>query len=760
MTRLSCFLLAACALACGVSHPDDDVLGHLEQAAKSCPGGECPDPPEPPEPTTPPCNPRNPDCVVYPPCDQSTGSISLSKSAIKLGESITVSWSVNANPTCPGEIRLSSQLVAMSGSMTVKPLYDRPFRLTMGTRELAVAWVTVELPMTVYISNNTADERQLLIRAVGQPGRRVVLSHTLDLDMTGFVDIYVAPGVTLTSERPIEFQPITTAFVNGPITLPPGVPGRDPRNLGGRIFTNSRPRPLFVIACGAGGTSNVRFHSFRLQGPHWHTEEGDTNKEMGIVIDSCTDTEITNMELSGWSGSAIRVQDGQNVMTTLLRPKISGNFIHHNQHQGGFGYGVDVAAGAIAFIERNVFDFNRHAICASGAAGTGYRAEENLVLRGGGEHDAWYNETTHQFDVHGDGCWWSDDLCGNAGDTFWMFRNSFQYRKDYAINIRGTPRNFVEINDNVFDHGSLGDAIKRDGHADIGGSNRTGVDTYGKYGVCDFDGDGRDDLFLATGKTWWFSSMGKMQWTYLSNQSELLDEVGLADLNYDGRCDVFTVRGSVGAVSYSGTAQFMGLVQGLAQGTTIEEFRFADFNNDKKTDIFQRLPSGQWRVISPGVHGWRSLNTSGLPMSALRVGDFNGDGTADVLGHTGGTWSVSWGGITPWNSLNPSVTDSLENLLIGNVDGVPGDDVIRAVATSATTIRWDISSGGATPWQTLTTLTSEEPATSLPVVSARHFVGKFDEFPNSDLLVIEGNRLGRLFSHAHSNMLRYGMWHH
>jgi hypothetical protein len=34
-------------------------------------------------------------------------------------------------------------------------------------------------------------------------------------------------------------------------------------------------------------------------------------------------------------------------------------------------------------IERNVFDFNRHAIAAGSEPGTGYTAQHNLVLKGG-----------------------------------------------------------------------------------------------------------------------------------------------------------------------------------------------------------------------------------------------------------------------------------------------------------------------------------------------------------------------------------------
>ena len=51
------------------------------------------------------------------------------------------------------------------------------------------------------------------------------------------------------------------------------------------------------------------------------------------------------------------------------------------------GYGVSVTHGAYALIERNVFDYNRHAIIGGGETGTGYLAYRNLVLEHGGEHE-------------------------------------------------------------------------------------------------------------------------------------------------------------------------------------------------------------------------------------------------------------------------------------------------------------------------------------------------------------------------------------
>jgi hypothetical protein len=101
------------------------------------------------------------------------------------------------------------------------------------------------------------------------------------------------------------------------------------------------------------------------------------------------------MEIFHWSGAGIEVRDnptpdfprGRLKNTNEGAVRIRNNFIHNNRHGEGFGYGVNVAKGAYALIERNVFDENRHAIAGDSAADepfdkdfSGYTARENLIL--------------------------------------------------------------------------------------------------------------------------------------------------------------------------------------------------------------------------------------------------------------------------------------------------------------------------------------------------------------------------------------------
>jgi hypothetical protein len=560
------------------------------------------------------------------------------------------------------------------------------------------------------------------------------------MDLTNYGPIYIRRGVTLTSEQG-----------NPPVAI------RNAHRLGPRIFTRSRPKPLFLIRCNSDNTilgDHVRISGFRLQGPHYQTMDGDANLETGIKVASCVDVEISNMEISGWSGSGVSVEDGDN-------PRIHGpgairihdNYIHHHQHKGGFGYGVVVGAGAWATIQRNVFDFNRHAIAAPGAVG-GYYAALNLILKGGGVHGRFYNHYTHQFDVHGtDGCFptWEFN-CGKAGEKEWFYDNAFQYHKDNAIKLRGTPQVGAWISRNVFTE-DVDDAVALYSgtrvHLGTGAQrNIPNHDSYGRYGVCDFNGDRKDDLFLPTGVTWWFSSGGRMQWTFLKAATQRLEQVGLGDFNADGRCDVLSPNGSYWEISSGGSGPWTRL-----PGTypvPFSQLRFADFNGDRVTDIFRRTPSGQWMVVSPGRHGWRYLQNSAIALSELKFGDVTGDRKADVLSRAGGRWSISSGGAAPWTRLNQTLNTDLKTVLVGDIDGNSKDDIVRFRGETPVEGTWEVSWGGTTPWRTLRTFTVPAPPAppAAPLVYARVYVGNFNGGVGDDLLHVDYVRKGRLYSYA------------
>jgi hypothetical protein len=720
--------------------------------------------------TTTGADPHDLDCV-----QRANVSLQAAPAEIPLGASSTMSWSVDFPADCSdveGTITLSGLNVPLSGSTTVQPLATRTYRLAITltggqTPELAHTAVSVKLPGVVEIKGSTGEWRYLLVQALGTPNTTVRLAAGVDMDLSGYESIDIVHGVDLTSEQPCRQRKgaKVAARIRPPVPPTPTCSARNAQHWGPRLYTTTRPQPLFRIRCDNGNLNadDVRLYGFRLQGPHMGVADGEENLEDAVEIESCVGVEIANTELSGWSGEAIGVSDPARRQPHPAAPaaghlvpparqlldsevvRIHDNFIHHNQHEGKFGYGVDVFDRAWAKIERNVFDFDRHAITASGGRAVGYLASQNLVLRGSDVHE-------QMFDVHGDdNCHtlsssaWN---CGNAGSLFWFTYNAFQYTASDAIKLRGRPRIGAYLENNVFVQERPDDAVALQTHDHVypdplARANRAGFDSYGQYGVCDFNGDGRDDLFLPTGTTWWYSSAGKMNWVYLNAASETLGQVALGDFDGDGRCDVFAVHGGKWVISSGGTGEWRSLG---TYGVPFNQLAFGKFNPDGKTDIFRRYPDGQWSVVSPGSHDWRPVASSSFPLGQLHFGDLTGDGITDVLAAEGGHWSISRSASNPWQTLNPTLSSSLDGVLIADVDGNGIDDVVRFRVTGFTSGRWEVSRDGRGDWQTLKNVTWQSTYPRAPHLHV--LAGRFDDSPGADLLFLDDSRLGLLYRTA------------
>jgi hypothetical protein len=372
---------------------------------------------------------------------------SASAPVIKLGDSTTVHWLVQFPTECSmlGPLQLNGKQVPPSGSVSMQPMSNSTYSLTIlvpqGMSTLSTTSVAVTLPPVVDVKGSTPEWRALMIQAMGTPKTTVRLAGSIDMDLSYRDNIFIAHGVSVVGGLQCDAVSTQRSFVSAATfqasALTPLCGGRSAQPEGPRLYTTTRPNPLFYIRCTDGFSGHyVRLSGFRIQGPHLDVQDGDDNLERGILINSCVGVDIGNMDLSGWSGQAVYIVDDGVAQFLPDAVTIHDSYIHNNQHVGKDGYGIDVALGAWATIERNVFDFNRHAISAYGNPGNGYRANQNLILRGGGYHGSFLSEWTHEFDVHGDrNCpnlpLAPDSLwnCGHAGNEFWITNNAFQYTR-------------------------------------------------------------------------------------------------------------------------------------------------------------------------------------------------------------------------------------------------------------------------------------------------------------------------------------------
>jgi len=539
------------------------------------------------------------------------------------------------------------------------------------------------------------------------------------------------------------------------------------------------------ISCDSKGIGET-IRGFRLYGPTF--EDQQNNNYAGIRIENCTEAEIANMEVAGWGGSAIEVRFLQRDSIPTSWPdalwvRIHDNYLHHNLHTSdpndhSAGYGVTTGDKAFSLSYQNVLDYNNHDLTASGKAG-GYIAQQNLVLKGGGVHSTGlFGFYMHVFDVHGDqkDCPLSGAYtCGNA-PPFYMVENTFQYKNSDDIGIRGKVRRDSFIQQNVFARSSERAAIDLFDDAGIYvDHNSYDVDTYGQYAICDFDGDGVDDLLLTTGVTWWFSSAGQFPWTFLRADRNLADAVALGDFDGDHRCDALeepTQKG-VWYIARSGASQLEPLAKdafghAVNFGHPLNEVRFGRFDPSSRdhrigvirtmTHAFWRSPQGQWFVTPLNKVDWQYIGGSSFPLSDLRFGDFDGDGVTDVLAVVSGHWAFSSAGREPWKRLNQTLSEPVAPLIILNMDTddniddllkleshtVPLDPSHPLTSWFRTTITWWRSRNGSEPWVAWKhyeyTCDPHDPNVAQPCGTS--YAGRFAAIPGNRAKPVDPKRAG------------------
>jgi hypothetical protein len=624
-------------------------------------------------------------------------------------------------------------------------------------------------------------QRDLLIASVQQPDTIVRLGPDVDFDFSDVTSLPIQIGRCTTLTSVADFDSVWWL---------PGAPAeaRSAHAVGPVLRYGKHPdlsstTAFFQTTCGGDlANDGVRISGFRLFGPSFGDQ---TTDEAGLRIEGCHDTEVSNMEIAGWGGAGIDVRDLAFTDIPPSEPKSIGvlihdSYFHDNRHPteggdlGGLfgghaeGYGVVAGQGAFMRVFNSVFDNNRHAVAASGNAG-GYHAERNLILRGGGYHGAWYEAYTHVMDAHGTGCWWSSDQCGDAGRSFLIKENVFQYTRNHDIHIRGNPRGQALIDTNIFARSDEGAAIEGadNGNVVVRGNNTYNVNDFGHYDVCDFDGDGVDDLFFATGVTWWFSGQGRFPWTFLSADALPRRDLRFGYFDGDQRCDVLAElpTGSGQWFISSGGVTDPFKTQLGSFGHPLSEVVFGRFDPSirdhrpgvtrQTTHAFWRRDDGQWFVTPLNMVAWTPVQSSSFPLNKLQFGDFTGDGVTDVLAVVNGHWAISESARGTWRQIN-TLGDPVETLMVANMDADDNiDDLLKLdrnvtlqaqgpVIYQTVKLTWWRSKNAVEPWKVWKTYTLTYPANDDGYVPAGYaFAGRLGPGAGGGAtMIIDENRMG------------------
>ncbi len=454
----------------------------------------------------------------------------------------------------------------------------------------------------------------------------------------------------------------------------------------------------------------VRITGIRVTGPSPTTDQFAEIDGL-TVIDGYSSGHVVYVdhnELSAWTEGAVRVEIGYgeawwDCSYNQNRPganvHVIANYVHNNT-RAGEGYGVVVYWGGYVEIVGNMFDQNRHAIAGDGTASAGYIALNNIAMDSPA-HD-------QDFDMHGADTSTSH-VGGIGGGQVSIVRNTFLRVNDWAFASRGvacatetfvenavinrSPANSIEWHQ---PKNSSSSACQLEQHP-VPASSRPAHSSYcggeakplsqpppwfllgqgqffqpnptDRLGVGDFDGDGHDDLFLATGAGWYYSPAGVREWRFLSNHTEHLSDLLFGDFDGDGRTDVVKKTALQWFISWGGLSDWE-LLNNLDNSTDgIGQYTVGHFVSPQSTDLFHA--TGRiWLVSAGGKAAFNQINTSGYRIADLRFGDFDGDGKPDVAQGT----HFSSGGRSHWKPL-PNINVSKAIAPPGHFSAIPNAQI-------------------------------------------------------------------------------------
>jgi hypothetical protein len=457
---------------------------------------------------------------------------------------------------------------------------------------------------------------------------------------------------------------------------------------------------------------DVRITGLRLRGPSRSTDSDQPNST-GVFVKPSLDANqqfageflrviVDHNDISNFTYGGVRVFDGldrtdscdpnstNDPQTRPFNTRVVRNFIHHNERQS-LGYGVEAEQGGFPLVEGNTFVANRHSIAGDGRANSGYKAQSNLVLSYAPVQHGFLDWPFHteDFDMHGVG---PDGFTGIGGDYVGIFGNTFLGTDRPNFELRGSICNFVDFKANISLQ-SKDDAVQLSWGPFCGGHCLSGTvqatfnissdppqfdysnPTYrhGALGVGDFDGDGADDLFLATGAAWYYSPAGQSEWRFLSAKTDSIDHLLFGDFDGDGRTDVVTIQGSQIMVSWAGLSDWEELNSSPAPGS-ISDMAVGDFIGDQRPDIFF-ADGNLWWLSDGGRNQFVPINTSSFRVPNLRFGDFDGDGKTDVFGIVSGQWQYTKSALGGWMPLQNAKVGDINALIVADFNGDGHADV-------------------------------------------------------------------------------------
>jgi hypothetical protein len=538
----------------------------------------------------------------------------------------------------------------------------------------------------------------------------------------------------------------------------------------------------FIEALG----DNVRITGLRIRGPSRAECSGidqdpscSQHSVAGVVTEVANDEIkliIDHNDMSDWTRAAVDLYTwlGEPSPPTCSQPPlyrarnivIARNFIHDNRqrsnnppggHSDADGYGVAAGWGSHPLIAGNMFLDNVHSVTSDGTPFAGYTVQDSLFLSPGS-----FSHASANIDMHGSG---TDHDGGIGGSGVDVLRNTFLDGADQVFSMRGypcdgEPDNFqgnvvqqgIQSAINWESGGPPPAYLKIDSRFVTPPSPRPTpppgpppfslLDPTQRLGVGDFDGDSKDDLFLATGAGWYYAPDANAEWRFLSAKTETINNLLFGDFDGDGRTDVFMQVGANWMVSWGGRSPWQLLSNRSADWSQpgsgggshgMLDLAVGDFVGDKRADVFY-ADGVNWYVSDGGVGPLVLYASSSFRIPDIAFGHFDkdhiNDPKTDVVGSVDNQWMAVFAhGEHIWKPLRSALTNTMAGLVVADFDGDGLDDIAMVGAS-----QWKVSKDGVDDWT--------------PLYTATNFLaaGRFDQQRSrgSDILTWNGNGVDML----------------